>query len=251
MFRLVTVLISVVILLFARQIPSREPGEPAGACCLPNANCLKLIEEACALIDGTSWAGPDTDCTDVDEIGIADACETLDEPKLYWFNGGPLDPVKRSNLDGSNVETVFLPGLSLDSSLPLNVIVDRPGNKIYFASGSRITTLKLFGEGRDTLVDVSRVITGLAIDFSERKIYWSERAPAEGGVWGADLDVVPEDPRNRQDVERLSDDTNTLAILLVSPASLCRDIAADANHDSDIDLRDFAVFQNCFSGPAK
>lgn len=76
-------------------------------------------------------------------------------------------------------------------------------------------------------------------------------APADGGVWRADLDVVPEDPRNRQDVERLSDDTNTLAILLVSPASLCRDIAADANHDSDIDLRDFAVFQNCFSGPAK
>ena len=123
MFRLATVLTPVVILLFARQVPSRKPGEPAGACCLPNANCLELMEAACALIDGSNWAGPGTDCTDFEEIGTADACEVR-VPKLYWVNDAGR--LKRSNLDGSEVEEMG----SADAAF-----IDWPTGKLYVGGG--------------------------------------------------------------------------------------------------------------------
>lgn len=49
--------------------------QPTGACCLSNGNCLVLIETDCQQIPNASWAGPATDCADLDTSGTADDCE--------------------------------------------------------------------------------------------------------------------------------------------------------------------------------
>ena len=73
-------------------------GEPEGACCLSTANCIVLTEDDCLLIADSYWAGPGTDCTDADVIGVADACE-LSVPRVYWESN---DQIFRSNLDGTD-----------------------------------------------------------------------------------------------------------------------------------------------------
>jgi|GEM_PF-6860402 len=52
--------------------------------------------------------------------------------KLYWFEHGTTSTVKRSNLDGSNVETI----LSFDgvSNYDFGLAIDESGGKIYYSS---------------------------------------------------------------------------------------------------------------------
>ena len=45
-----------------------------GACCLDNDNCLVLTEAECDLIASSSWAGPATDCADLNADSLPDAC---------------------------------------------------------------------------------------------------------------------------------------------------------------------------------
>jgi len=49
-----------------------------GACCLASGGCLVVKESECALVGGT-WAGPNTDCSDTNENGQADVCESSNE----------------------------------------------------------------------------------------------------------------------------------------------------------------------------
>ncbi|MGD2111694.1 MAG: IPTL-CTERM sorting domain-containing protein [Phycisphaerae bacterium] len=57
--------------------------QPDGACCLSNGNCLVLTEADCGVIPDASWPAAFTDCTDDDENGTADACESpLDIPTV-------------------------------------------------------------------------------------------------------------------------------------------------------------------------
>ena len=50
--------------------------QPTGACCLSNGNCLVLIQTDCVQIPSSVWAGPQTNCDDLNMNGTADACET-------------------------------------------------------------------------------------------------------------------------------------------------------------------------------
>ena len=52
-----------------------EPQPPLGACCLANCGCAVMTQMDCTN-NGGSWAGPGTDCSDLDGDGIADACFT-------------------------------------------------------------------------------------------------------------------------------------------------------------------------------
>ncbi len=247
MFRLVTVLTPVVILLFARQVPSREPGEPAGACCLPNANCLELMEAACALIDGSNWAGPGTDCTDFEEIGTADACEAR-VPKLYWHSAQASGTLIRANLDGTELEELG----RYDS-----VFVDWPTGKLYVGGGSGIQRRELNGElvnspTVEILVGSSRAdATALWVDYADQKLYWADAGAGQRGIFRAGLNIPEgETADNRTDIEHVVSG-GAAWLVIIAPSDDCGRTTADANHDGDIDLRDFAVFQKCFSGPAK
>ncbi len=52
-----------------------EPQPPLGACCLPDCGCMELTEADCIAAGGV-WAGPGTDCSDLDGNGVADVCQT-------------------------------------------------------------------------------------------------------------------------------------------------------------------------------
>lgn len=58
--------------------------EPVGAACFDNGFCLELTESD-ANNAGAMWMGQGTNCDDVDQNGIADACE--DQPILGDLNG--------------------------------------------------------------------------------------------------------------------------------------------------------------------
>lgn len=64
-----------------------------GACCNPVGGCLgNLTQAQCDQFGGT-WAGPNTDCSDNNGNGIADACEALpDCPADLTGSGDPNDP---------------------------------------------------------------------------------------------------------------------------------------------------------------
>ncbi|MCH8966438.1 MAG: hypothetical protein IID43_02065 [Planctomycetes bacterium] len=49
--------------------------QPQGACCLSGGGCLLLAQDDCNVIPNSVWAGAETDCTDDDSNGTADACE--------------------------------------------------------------------------------------------------------------------------------------------------------------------------------
>lgn len=236
MSRLMLILLAPWPLVVLSQIGGSEP---LGACCLPNANCLELMQDACALIDGTNWAGPDTDCTDLEEIGTADACEVR-VPKLYWVETGRL---RRANLDGTGIEEMGSVGA---------VFIDWPAGKLYVGSGSGIQRRELNGELVNSATVEILVGSGLAntvvalwVDHATQKPYWS----GARGLSRAGLDIPDgETAHNRTDVERLTSE-RPIWFAIVSPSDDCGRTTADANHDGDIDLRDFAIFQSCFSGP--
>ncbi|HYE03356.1 MAG TPA: hypothetical protein VD963_08990 [Phycisphaerales bacterium] len=48
---------------------------PTGACCLASGGCLLLTQSDCNVIPNSSWAGPQTVCTDGNANGQADVCE--------------------------------------------------------------------------------------------------------------------------------------------------------------------------------
>lgn len=210
-----------------------------GACCLANANCLVLGEAQCGLIDGGNWAGPGTDCTDFEEIGTADACETR-VPKLYWLSGGRL---RRANLDGTEVEEMG----SADAAF-----IDWPTGKLY-VGGSGIRRLELNGDlvfspTGEALVTVPLTdAAAIWVDHAGQKLYWAGRE----GMFRAGLDIPKgETADNRTDIERVTDG-RAIWLAIIAPSDDCGRTTADSNHDGDIDLRDFAVFQNCLSGPTQ
>jgi len=71
--------------------------QPTGACCLSNGNCLVLTQVDCLQIPGGSWAGPNTDCADMNMNGTADACEI--DPCMGIPLGDFVAPIGVDGLD--------------------------------------------------------------------------------------------------------------------------------------------------------
>jgi hypothetical protein len=232
-----------VAVLALAQVGEQSAQTLVGACCLPNANCLVLTEAQCALIDRSNWAGPGTDCTDFEEIGTADACE-LRVPKLYWLTGEIGRPeegtLMRANLDGTEVERLAQFGSGR------SVFVDWPTGKLYF--GLRRFELNAANPTPELLVGGTLSSLALWVDHAGQKLYWSD--PTNRMIFRAGLNIPDgQNPETRTDVVTLVQNTTATWLAIVAPSDDCGRTSADANHDGDIDLRDFRVFQNCFSGP--
>lgn len=214
-----------------------------GACCLPNANCLVLTENECMSIDGGGWAGLGTDCSDFEEIGTADVCEVR-VPKLYWITGQigrtEVGTLMRANLDGTEIE---------EFPRYRSVFVDWPAGKLYIG-GSGINRLQLNGDLIHTPTTEALVTptdaTVIWVDHALQKLYWG----GQGGIFRAGLNIPDgETAQDRTDIEFVVENTSAIWMAIVAPSDDCGRTTTDANHDGDIDLRDYAVFQNCFSGP--
>ena len=139
----------------------------------------------CDLISDSQWQGGGTDCTDLDEGGLADICED-DRPKIYWRWGIEL---RRADLDMTNVESTDLTYFDqLGNSQ--GIAVDQAAGKIYYVGADQIVRTNLNGSEAELLavIDVpigANSIT-VSLDLSSRKLYW-----AIGGS------PAPREPRSR------------------------------------------------------
>ncbi|HEX9659908.1 MAG TPA: hypothetical protein VGA18_06375, partial [Rhodothermales bacterium] len=126
------------------------------------------------------WTGGDwirragTDGTDFKRVvwGNEVAGMTVDPAggKLYWTERGSPPAIKRSNLDGTGIQTIVSSGISD----PLSIALDISGGKVYWSDRGRgeIRRANLSGGGLETVVSDTGVV-GVDVDPVHRKLYWS------------------------------------------------------------------------------
>lgn len=91
--------------------------------------------------------------------------------KVYWSEGYKI---LRSNLDGSSLETVLLPG---GNPLIRNVRVDISADLMYWTEylNNRIMKANTDGTNVQVLITGLSRPEGLALDLAAGKVYWSEQ----------------------------------------------------------------------------
>jgi len=106
--------------------------------------------------------------------------------KLYWMGVGGPNSIKRSNLDGSEIETV-LTNLGSTTALAL----DAARGKIYWSKSNGpeiVLRANLDGTDVETVVPGDRYCRGIALDPLVEKVYWAITSSADKGIYRANLD---------------------------------------------------------------
>jgi hypothetical protein len=102
---------------------------------------------------------------------------------LYWVEGAFSSPsLRKSTLDGSNVET-----LNLDSaSLPQGLAYDARRDSVYWVelafAGARINVASPLPSVRRTVLGGASVLRDIAVDTAAQKIYWTATNLATGSM---------------------------------------------------------------------
>jgi hypothetical protein len=141
---------------------------------------------------------------------------------IYWTNMGvPSENngfIQRSNLDGSDNVTIVPAGSTFT---PKQLKLDREGGKLYWSDregmrvmranvdGSEVETLVTTGVGPQDRQDTSRWCVGIALDFAQGYVYWSQKGSDNAGVGSlrrAPIEIAEgETSRDRSDIEVLFD----------------------------------------------
>lgn len=198
------------------------------------------------------------------------------EGQIYWTSwrigdccGDFAGPIRRANLDGSNVTDLFftLEGAPVD--------FDFLGAKVYWADYYSIFRSDYFGNDVEYLLNAQ--FTGaLAVDQQNGKIYWAQRETiSRANFDGSSIEpvtsrpgagypnpIVLDVPRmtlywvDRIGIRRAGFDGSNIQTIVEDDSgeifSLALDdrIIGDGNQTGTTDLRDFALFQACFLNPA-
>ena len=120
----------------------------------------------------------------------------LDIPggKIYWTDTG-TNKIQQANLDGSNIEDLVTVGLSY----PLGLTLDVSAGKMYWTNTSfyprpwpgldKIQRANLDGTNVEDLVTTGLILaTGIALDVSAGKMYWTDTGPGRNNIQRANLD---------------------------------------------------------------
>lgn len=103
------------------------------------------------------------------------------QEKIYWADGAD-NAIKRSNLDGSSVETLVT-GLGF----PTAIALDEGNGKMYWTDQNNRTITRANLDGTAVEILVSNVnVKGIALDLTNGKMYWTQGGP--GGIQRANLD---------------------------------------------------------------
>ena len=92
--------------------------------------------------------------------------------------------VQRANLDGANLQDLLSGGSGFPFGFPIGIALDVLGGKMYFAEvlfGQSIRRVNLDGSGLEAIVTGINAVTGVALDLSAGKVYWTN---AESGGLG-------------------------------------------------------------------
>lgn len=215
-----------------------------GACCLGNGHCLELTEEQCALIPNTRFGGHASTCRDLDGLGVAEACHQV-RPRLFLRYARSTGLEIATCSPGQEVpEVVFTTDVYPESGF-YDALTDR----LYFFRYKSIYCSSIDGTTLDEVVvepQEAGVIDWMMPDPAERRIYWRVG------------DVIRRCRFDGSDVEtvRMTRFPNTDSgasfdrILSLASAHSCGALRLDSDFDQDVDLADFARFQNCFADGA-
>jgi hypothetical protein len=154
-------------------------------------------------------------------MGKRDSGAFSGEPTFFTRNGS----IERVDFDGGNRHTVvprgtFTTGKQLTADFAEKKLYwcDREGMQVLRCdlNGSNVEALVVAGEGDDSR-DARNHCVGIAVDTTERMIYWSQKGPpdaGEGRIRRAPIDI----PRGRSAFDR--DDIETLWDALPEPIDL-------------------------------
>lgn len=153
----------------------------------------------------------------VEDLGTTEAIALdLVNGKMYWSIGGATEKIQRANLDGSDVEDVFVHSGS-GTAIYRALVVDPTADSLYWTyyifGGSAAYTGSIWragldGSNPDELIPGLGVFGGLALDRDASKLYWTDS--------GTDL------------VQRANVDGTEVETISSVPNSVLYDIAVDA-----------------------
>jgi len=128
--------------------------------------------------------------------------------KLYWTNMGSLlgtggGSLQRSNLDGSSVETIVMPGVS---TTPKQMQVDLVNKHVYWSDreGAKVWRAGFDGSNPTAIVSEHglRECVGIALDVPNGKFYFTDRMGKK--ILRANIELpAGQTGANRMDVEEL------------------------------------------------
>ncbi len=191
-----------------------------------------------AYIDGPPWDQGEILRANLDGSGVETVVTGAGKPanialdiaagKVYWTDYA-FDVVRRANLDGSDVEDLFIVGDNLN---PGGIALDLPEGKVYWGQDvsyppyvGKIMRMNLDGSNQEDVATDLGMVTDLAL-------------PAP----------LPGDFDDDGDVDL--DDFDIFAGCMTGPdiptGPGCE--PADIDADGDVDLADFGVFQAAFTG---
>ncbi|MHB8811701.1 MAG: 3-hydroxyacyl-CoA dehydrogenase [Steroidobacteraceae bacterium] len=167
--------------------------------------------------DGTGRTTIVTDCHHPDGIVV-----DVEAGHIYWTNMGvPAlndGSIERSDVDGNNRRVIVPQGVT---HTPKQIHLDRDNGKLYWCDregmrvmranldGSQVETLVENGHGAKDRLDQTRWCVGITIDPKLRKVYWTQKGPANAGqgrILRANIDIPKgASPRSRSDIEVLFD----------------------------------------------
>jgi hypothetical protein len=163
---------------------------------------------------GTEELGP------IDMNNPTDFAADAEGGKIYWAEEGPPAMIRRSNLDGSNVEDVVIlepsasvrpatPGtsqgggsvaelasLQTSSIVPLSIALDVDSDKTYWTNANgEIHRANLDGTDIEVIVALDPGVTllGLVLDVEGGTIYWTNQEDAtilQANLDGSDMEVL-------------------------------------------------------------
>ena len=119
--------------------------------------------------------------------------------KVYWVDRG-APKVQRANLDGANLQDLLSGGSGFPFGFPIGIALDVLGGKMYFAEvlfGQSIRRVNLDGSGLETIVTGINAVTGVTVDLSAGKVYWTN---AESGVGLGKIERANLNGSNRENV---------------------------------------------------
>ncbi len=112
-----------------------------------------------------------------------------DHGKLYWTTKYNIPGLFRSDIDGSNLETI-LSGEDIIGDFPSGLALDIPGGKVWWTAvmDKQVHKANLDGTGHEIPITAPSRLGDVALDLSANKVYYTQIITGASAIYRADFD---------------------------------------------------------------